>query len=170
MEVTKIGKELNETFSENKFPRNVSLGLKFFYHNRLLHEKHIGKELKKSSHYIVENEAPNHNFQDLEKYSAPSEKIAETNLQKVQRKPKPVAVNNGDQVNRSRSKTPWQDDEVKALENGIGKYGRGWASILSEYGGHFHPSRTNVDLKDKARNEKRRREKLGVNLGAFGMV
>lgn len=48
------------------------------------------------------------------------------------------------------------------------KYGNSWSYILTEYREHFHPHRTNVDLKDKARNEKNRRIRHGLDLGPFG--
>ena len=40
--------------------------------------------------------------------------------------------------------------EEAALRCGIAKHGRSWKAILAD--GGFHASRTNVDLKDKARN------------------
>lgn len=59
-----------------------------------------------------------------------------------------------------REKRVWTRDEVKALEEGLQQYETEWSTILSAYKTRFHPSRTAVDLKDKARNEKRRLLKM----------
>jgi hypothetical protein len=73
-----------------------------------------------------------------------------------------------------RPKNPWTDYEVQLLEDGIRDFGSGqWAKILARHGrgdGGFLAGRTSVDLKDKARNEKRRRQRNGEALGGFGRV
>ncbi len=69
---------------------------------------------------------------------------------------------------------PWTDYEVALLERGMRRFGRGWAVILNHYGRSpdegFAECRTSVDLKDKARNERKRRERVGEELGAFAMA
>ncbi|KAI3635903.1 hypothetical protein MIR68_006541 [Amoeboaphelidium protococcarum] len=69
---------------------------------------------------------------------------------------------------QKRAKLAWTEQEVAFLGHGMKKYGNQWSHILTEYREHFHPHRTNVDLKDKARNEKNRRIRLGLELGPFG--
>ncbi|KAI3643303.1 hypothetical protein MP228_012858 [Amoeboaphelidium protococcarum] len=69
---------------------------------------------------------------------------------------------------QKRAKLAWTEQEVACLEYGMKKYGNSWSYILNEYREHFHPHRTNVDLKDKARNEKNRRIRHGLDLGPFG--
>ena len=69
-----------------------------------------------------------------------------------------------------RDKTPWSQDEVDLLERGMRQYGRSWAKILSAFGhgpNGFADGRTGPDLKDKARNEAMRRDKLGLDKGPF---
>lgn len=41
---------------------------------------------------------------------------------------------------------------VRAIVDGVARYGRAWAKILASYSDIFHPRRTDVDLKDKYRN------------------
>jgi hypothetical protein len=49
----------------------------------------------------------------------------------------------------------WSDEEEQMLINGVKEYGEGkWAEILEHYG--FSTMRTNIDLKDKWRNLKKR--------------
>ena len=53
----------------------------------------------------------------------------------------------------SRKRVPWTPSEERALRVGVQEHGLGkWQAIL--LGGGFHACRTNVDLKDKARNMK----------------
>lgn len=49
----------------------------------------------------------------------------------------------------------WSEEEEQMLINGVKEYGEGkWAEILEHYG--FSAMRTNIDLKDKWRNLKKR--------------
>ena len=73
----------------------------------------------------------------------------------------------GSHMGGRRAKNVWTEAEVAALEAGLQKFGRSWASILAKYKKVFHPTRTNVDLKDKARNERMRRQRNGLGLGGF---
>ena len=57
------------------------------------------------------------------------------------------ASNTGDSSTRKRR--PFSAQETAWLIEGVRKYGRDWKRIREEY--HFE-GRTNVDLKDKARN------------------
>ncbi|KAJ3196437.1 hypothetical protein HK101_008944 [Irineochytrium annulatum] len=64
----------------------------------------------------------------------------------------------------------WTNLEVAALEEGMNRFGPDWKKIVAVYGttgtGEL-AGRTNVNLKDKARNVKRDRLKQGLDLGAF---
>lgn len=67
-----------------------------------------------------------------------------------------------------RKKTPWTRDEILALEEGLLNYrGSCWAQILRDFSDRFNQCRTQIDLKDKARNEKNRRIKMNEDLGGF---
>jgi ribosome assembly protein YihI (activator of Der GTPase) len=55
---------------------------------------------------------------------------------------------------------------LKELEEGMEKFGTNWSLILSMSSGPLS-NRTAVQLKDKARNEKRRRKREGTPLGVF---
>mgnify|MGYP002403720675 CR=1 FL=1 len=65
-------------------------------------------------------------------------------------------------VGRKRMSSPsrfrrkrWSEEEEQMLINGVKEYGEGkWAEILEHYG--FSAMRTNIDLKDKWRNLKKR--------------
>ena len=67
-----------------------------------------------------------------------------------------------------RARTTWTDEEVNAIEQGLLRYrGTCWSLILKDGQRIFNSIRTQVDLKDKARNEKKRRQRLGLQLGGF---
>lgn len=52
-----------------------------------------------------------------------------------------------------RQRIAWTVKETSFLQKGVLKYGEGaWSSIISDPNLHFHPRRTQVDLKDKWRN------------------
>ncbi|CAG8672967.1 7170_t:CDS:2 [Funneliformis caledonium] len=63
----------------------------------------------------------------------------------------------------------WTQEELDALEKGMNEHGTNWETILLFYGPPGGPlkNRNSIQLKDKARNEKRRREKEGLQLGIF---
>lgn len=74
--------------------------------------------------------------------------------------------------NPRRQPRKWTDFEVDLLERGLKKFGLGrWQVILNHYGRRdgqgFMSFRTGVDLKDKARNERKRRAALNLPLGGF---
>jgi hypothetical protein len=46
-----------------------------------------------------------------------------------------------------KQKVPWQESEVRALADGVQKFDKSWAAILTAKSQHFHPSRNAVDLK-----------------------
>lgn len=69
--------------------------------------------------------------------------------------------------NRKKQKRiEWTQEELEELEEGMKKFGTNWTLILNMSSGPLK-NRTNVQLKDKARNEKRRREREGIPLGVF---
>ena len=70
-----------------------------------------------------------------------------------------------------RRRKLWTDDEVRLLEKLIRQYGRNWAQIMrssmSEPGNVSFEGRSTIDLKDKTRNEIKRRIRHGIPLGGF---
>lgn len=73
-----------------------------------------------------------------------------------------------------RRRRRWGPAEIQALEEGLEKYGRtAYADILRDHNGSpgslddVLRYRTQVNLKDKARNEKLKRLKLGLDLGPW---
>lgn len=63
-------------------------------------------------------------------------------------------------------KVPWTDEETAALEQGMNIFGNDWKAIKD----HFKEvliRRTNVNLKDRARNIKRKLIKMGAPLGIW---
>ena len=77
----------------------------------------------------------------------------------------------GKKVNRKRPHTgkrrPWSEKELEALEKGIKQFGTSWAQIEAHFGSKM-PGRNQVDMKDKARTERRKRQKLGLDDGVWG--
>ncbi|CAG8457076.1 772_t:CDS:1 [Funneliformis caledonium] len=73
------------------------------------------------------------------------------------------------QFRRGKRRQFWTPVELKALEIGMNEFGTQWAKILRLYGGTHGPlrNRNSVQLKDKARNEKKRRIKYNLELGIF---
>ncbi|CAG8690923.1 12199_t:CDS:2, partial [Racocetra fulgida] len=68
-------------------------------------------------------------------------------------------------------RSKWIDSELKALEKGMTKYTDErliWVHILKDekYGPKLR-NRSATDLKDKARNEKKRRAREGKSIGVF---
>jgi hypothetical protein len=64
------------------------------------------------------------------------------------------------------TKVPWTDEETAALEQGMNIFGNDWKAIKD----HFREilvRRTNVNLKDRARNIKRKLVKMGAPLGIW---
>ncbi len=64
------------------------------------------------------------------------------------------------------TKIPWSQEETDALEQGMHIFGNDWKAIKD----HFRvvlSRRTNVNLKDRARNIKRKLLKLGSPLGIW---
>jgi hypothetical protein len=76
-----------------------------------------------------------------------------------------------------RPKSVWTLEECQTLEAGMAQYGNNWAAIKKDSTfGPILESRTNVDLKDKARNIRKAIERLHkdedeeIDLGVFGNV
>ena len=65
--------------------------------------------------------------------------------------------------------TPWSNDELAALENGLQQHGPQWRKIKTESPAIL-AQRTNVQLKDKARTEYTAREKAGLDLGVYACI
>ncbi|CAG8561227.1 43454_t:CDS:2 [Gigaspora margarita] len=74
--------------------------------------------------------------------------------------------------NNRQLRKKWSNDEIQALEDGMREYGTHWAQILEKHGTSNGPlkNRTQVQLKDKARNEKQRRMKAGMDVGVFAQA
>ncbi|OZJ01825.1 hypothetical protein BZG36_04790 [Bifiguratus adelaidae] len=68
----------------------------------------------------------------------------------------------------------WTNDEMKALEEGMRQFGTSWKDIALNYGSNSRDKRLAgrhvVQLKDKARNEKQRRQKAGEDLGVWAIA
>ncbi|KAJ3019745.1 UNVERIFIED_CONTAM: hypothetical protein HDU68_010525 [Siphonaria sp. JEL0065] len=73
----------------------------------------------------------------------------------------------------ARGRKRWTDDELAALMDGMYEHGTKW-NLISRDHDQFHTGRlkdrTQVDLKDKARNEYRRRLQGGIPLECFKFV
>ncbi|KAJ9086924.1 hypothetical protein DSO57_1038531 [Entomophthora muscae] len=75
----------------------------------------------------------------------------------------------------TKTRNRWSDVELKALERGMLDHGTRWANILADHGVHGRISqdlarRSQVQLKDKARSERRIREREGKALGVFSLA
>ncbi|KAI8086412.1 uncharacterized protein BX664DRAFT_335726, partial [Halteromyces radiatus] len=69
-----------------------------------------------------------------------------------------------------RRYTTWTNDELDALKEGLGYFkGNKWIAIKNRHAERLR-NRTNVDLRDKARNEIERRQKEGLPLEEFQYV
>ncbi|RKP15082.1 hypothetical protein BJ684DRAFT_14632 [Piptocephalis cylindrospora] len=66
---------------------------------------------------------------------------------------------------RKRTRLAWTPRQTDCLEKGMEEYGTSWAAILSRYGGTsgLLAGKTQVQLKDKARNERKRRVKVAFH-------
>lgn len=71
-----------------------------------------------------------------------------------------------------RGRIKWTDEEVDALDRGMCIFGRKWSKILraDEESERILCNRSKVDLKDKARVERRRREREGLPMGGFAIA
>ncbi|CAG8534992.1 15917_t:CDS:2 [Racocetra fulgida] len=71
-----------------------------------------------------------------------------------------------------RLRKKWSNEELQALEDGMREYGTHWVQILEKHGSSSGPlrNRTQIQLKDKARNEKQRRMKAGMDVGVFAQA
>ncbi|CAG8820644.1 5389_t:CDS:1, partial [Racocetra persica] len=71
-----------------------------------------------------------------------------------------------------RLRKKWTNEELQALEDGMREYGTHWVQILEKHGSSSGPlrNRTQIQLKDKARNEKQRRMKAGMDVGVFAQA
>jgi hypothetical protein len=47
----------------------------------------------------------------------------------------------------AKQKVPWEESEARALVDGVQKFNKSWAAILTAKSELFHPSRNAVDLK-----------------------
>ncbi|KAJ3089397.1 hypothetical protein HK102_006472 [Quaeritorhiza haematococci] len=69
---------------------------------------------------------------------------------------------------RRQVRRAWTNDELDALEEGMRRHGTQWAVILRDDDlGRRLAGRSQVQLKDKARNEKKRRVNKGLPMGPF---
>ena len=90
--------------------------------------------------------------------------------------PAPVPAPEGSLISQKKNQkhvkwkhVKWMQEELNELEEGMKKYGTNWSLILDSADGPLK-TRTTVQLKDKARNEKRRREREEISLGIFQIV
>ncbi|KAF0509109.1 myb DNA binding protein [Gigaspora margarita] len=74
--------------------------------------------------------------------------------------------------NNRQLRKKWSNEEIQALEDGMREFGTHWARILEKHGTSNGPlkHRSQVQLKDKARNEKQRRMKAGMDVGVFAQA
>lgn len=63
-------------------------------------------------------------------------------------------------------KVPWTEEETATLEQGMNIFGNDWKAIKDHFKDVF-TRRTNVNLKDRARNIKRKLVKMGAPLGIW---
>ncbi|KAI9311995.1 hypothetical protein BX666DRAFT_1991756 [Dichotomocladium elegans] len=90
-------------------------------------------------------------------------------LLKVRRKRRVKTPEGDDKHAAEATKTrriynPWTDDELHALSEGVQRFGPRWIRIKEEYKGVWR-NRTNIDLKDKARNVIKQKQREGQDLG-----
>jgi hypothetical protein len=64
------------------------------------------------------------------------------------------------------TKVPWTDEETAVLEQGMNIFGNDWKAIKDHFSDVLF-RRTNVNLKDRARNMKRKLIKMGAPLGVW---
>ncbi|CAG8646820.1 3408_t:CDS:2 [Racocetra fulgida] len=59
-----------------------------------------------------------------------------------------------------------------ALEAGMEEFGTSWSKIYDKYGNDYGilRNRSQIQLKDKARNEKLRRKRCGIEIGVFELA
>ncbi|RKP06316.1 hypothetical protein THASP1DRAFT_28324 [Thamnocephalis sphaerospora] len=80
-----------------------------------------------------------------------------------------VGIRPGSQARLFTERKPWTREQLEALEKGMAIYGTNWKRIQERFGGPSGPlsGRNPVQLKDKARNERRYRESHGLHVGVF---
>ncbi|KAI9228011.1 MAG: hypothetical protein DHS80DRAFT_31206 [Piptocephalis tieghemiana] len=73
---------------------------------------------------------------------------------------------------KKRSRIIWTPEQTTCLARGMTEYGTSWSAILKRYGGSSGPlaGKTQIQLKDKARNERRRLERINEDLGIFDLA
>jgi hypothetical protein len=72
---------------------------------------------------------------------------------------------------RRRNRVHWTEQEFAALSNGMQRYGTAWSRILADVAfADILRNRTANDLKDKARIERKARERRGYALDIFAIV
>ncbi|CAG8781169.1 36934_t:CDS:1, partial [Racocetra persica] len=76
-------------------------------------------------------------------------------------------------IRRGRNfRRKWSEHELKALEAGMEEFGTSWSKIYDKYGNAYGilRNRSQIQLKDKARNEKLRRKRCGIEIGVFELA
>ncbi len=63
-------------------------------------------------------------------------------------------------------KKPWTKEETDALEKGMIIFGNDWKAIKAHFSEEL-ANRTNVNLKDRARNVKKKLQRTGADLGIW---
>ncbi|KAF0417045.1 myb DNA binding protein [Gigaspora margarita] len=83
-----------------------------------------------------------------------------------------MAIISSPKDRKRRIRKKWNEDELNALEAGMEEYGTSWSRIYEKYGNAHGVlrNRSQVQLKDKARNEKLRRKRCGVEIGVFELA
>lgn len=73
---------------------------------------------------------------------------------------------------RAQKRRPWTNEETNALIKAMNELGICWRAICNKYGKENGPlaGRTNVQLKDKARNIRLYRLRNNIDLGIFALL
>ncbi|CAI2172417.1 14515_t:CDS:2 [Funneliformis geosporum] len=107
---------------------------------------------------------------------SPSRKRIKGNSRKSIPRSKKRAIDNylnidDEVVQISTKRVNWNDEELRALEEGMREHGKAWSKIERDYGGpgQVLERRKQGQLKDKARSEYNRRQKDNIELGVFGI-
>ncbi|KAI8337513.1 hypothetical protein BC941DRAFT_37766 [Chlamydoabsidia padenii] len=116
----------------------------------------------------LESQAPSRGINLTATTSSQQDRTHELRLQIPARRPNLTASSSQSTSKPRRRKIFWTSDEIAALQEGLEIYQqRAWQSILVQFRERFHPSRTGMDLRDKAKNEIKQRLTRNEPLEAF---
>jgi hypothetical protein len=141
----------------------IGVKVEFYYEGRPIHAMTRGELPSLQEHPSFMNiHHPNANIENVPIRPPPTNRINQ--------QPASPMLNPRRISRNGKEKVMWTAAEVDALDRGLRTYGKNWAKILTTYKHQFSSTRSNVDLKDKARNEKMKRERAGLALGGFSCV